>query len=415
MKFRSLVFLDFRLLMREKIFYIKLILFPLLLIAILGFVFDTHSNVKIEPFTVLYLNSDQPSGAAPSDSLGTVFENTALKNSEVQATIEVTEVSSDSQANQLLRDGKASVYIRIPKDFTDRYFAGKSTEVQVNTENASTVQKQMINSIIRIFIQTVDMQKNLQTAVGTEAGVLHADAGSLKQALSQLNTSVAQANLPVSSPNGDRQPVSSMQYYAVAMTLMFSILTALTLIHSIVDDKLNGTYMRIESLPLSRGEFILGKLLSVSLSVFLQMLILIFFTSLIYRANWGNPALVLLVTALYSVTVGALALFLGLIATNQTSVSSYSALLLWGSSFLGGSFIRLDNIGGTIEMIHRTIPNGAALQAYIGIANGNGLPEIGSYLLDITLFAALFLILCAASQIKKGGAFQNAHTAKGTA
>lgn len=412
MKFRRLILLDFQLLMRDKWFYLKLLLFPLILIAFLGVVFDTHSDVKITPFTVLYLNSDQPLQGLPANSLGSIFEENGLKNSEIESTIQVTEVSSDNEARQLLKEGKASVYIRIPKDFTQRYFAEQPTEIQVDTDNASSFQKEMIDSVVKIFIQNLDIQKNLRSSVNAEGTALRADSKSIQQALLQLNTGVVQPSLTVQSPNGDKQPISSMQYYSVGMILMFSILTALTLIHSIVEDKLNGTFMRIESMPISKWEFILGKLLSVSLSVFLQMLILIIFTSFVYGSKWGNPCFVLLTTILYSITVGALALFLGLIAENQTSVSAYSSLLLWGCSFLGGSFIRLDNMGGVLEKIHRLIPNGAAMQAYIGIANENSIQAVGTYILDIAGFGALFLILCVLSQNKKGGIFQNVHTTK---
>lgn len=415
MKFRKLILLDFKLLTRNKLFYLKLLLFPLVLIAILGLVFNQSSDVKIAQFSVAYFNSDNPSKVSASDSLGSTFEEEALKNSTVKSTIRVVEVSDENQAKKLLKEGKAAVYIRISKDFTDRYFDGQSTQIQVDTENASSVQKEMINSIVQTFIENVVLQKNLSTAIVNEGTALHANADMIQQALFRMNTGTTQVNLSIKSPNGNIQSISSMQYYAVAMTLMFSILTALTLIHSMVDDKLNGTFMRIESMPLSRGIFIFGKLLSISLSVFLQMAILIIFTSLVYQAHWGDPWLVFLTTALYSITVGALALLLGLIAKSQTSVSSYSSLLLWGASFLGGSFVKLDNIGGALEMIHRLIPNGAALEAYIGIANGNGIQNIGKNLMHIGLFAIIFLTLCLISQIKKGDVLAHVHPAKSAA
>lgn len=414
MKFSRLFILDCKLLARNRMFYLKLLLFPAVIIAILGFVFSQGSDVKISPFTVALQNADRPSGASAADSLGSAFESDALQNSGVRSTIRVVDVSGDGEAKTLMKDGKASVYIRIPKDFTDQYLSGKPARIQVDTENASSVQKEMVHSIVQSFLQEANLRKNLGVATASEGVALHASDSAVQKALEKMNADTAQVDLPVQSPNGNRQPISSMQYYSMAITLMFSLLTAITLIHSIVDDKQNGTFLRILSMPIGRNEFILGKLLSVSLSVFFQMMLLIAFTSLVYRANWGNPGLVLFTTALYSLMAGALALLLGLTAENQTSVSSYSSLLLWGGGFLGGSFLKLDNIGGPLETIHRIIPNGAALEVYIGIANGNGMQVIGKNLLDVALFAAVFLILCAVSQEKRG-ASTNAHSVKSAA
>lgn len=414
MNLKRLFILDCKLLAKNKMTYLKLMLFPAVIIAILGFVFIKGADVKISPFTVALLNSDRPSGVSVGDTLGNDFKSNALQNSKVKSTIRVANVASDHEAEQMLKDGKASVYIRIPADFTEQVISGHSAQIQIDSGSATNIQTEMINSIVRSFIQNVNMQKNLTTATANEALAVHASAGATLKAVAKINEVTLQTDLPVESPNGERAPISSMQYYSMAITLMFSILTAVTLVHSIVDDKLNGTFMRIESMPISRAEFIVGKLLSISLSVLMQMLILILFTSAVYRANWGNPGLVLATTALYSLMVGAFALLLGLMASNQTSVSSYSSLLLWGGGFLGGSFIKLDNIGGPLETIHRLVPNGAALEAYLGIANGNGLKVIAPNLLDIILFAAISFIACAASQYKGRGE-TNVYTVKNAA
>ncbi len=51
------------------------------------------------------------------------------------------------------------------------------------------------------------------------------------------------------------------------------------------------------------------------------------------RVNWGNIGLVLLITVIYGMAVGAISLAMGLLAQNQTSVSSYSSIILMGVEF----------------------------------------------------------------------------------
>lgn len=411
-----LILLDFKLLLKNKLFYLKLILFPLILILILGTVLGRSDDIKISPFKVAVLNEDSPSGVQSGTSLGQLFCNDVLKSSGVSSTVQTVAVSGDSQGEQMIKDGQAAIYLRIPKDFTNDYLNGKSSTIYKNDENAQSVQKELIDSLINSFASGVDAKASLLTAVGKEGESLKLSSGEVQHVLELLSSSnTAKIQIPMKSPNGDRKPISTMQYCSVGMTVMFSILTAFILVHSVVADKLNGTYSRIESTPLRRSSYLIGKLLGVSVSLIVQMLILVAFTSLIYQVDWGNIGLVLLITVLYGMAVGAISLAMGLLARNQTSISSYSSIILWGLSFLGGSLISIDSFPGPLLSLQKWIPNGAALDAYIGVANGNGWSGIAGYLFCIAAYIVVFLLFAAYIQKNPGGEKTNAQLIKNAA
>ena len=161
--------------------------------------------------------------------------------------------------------------------------------------------------------------------------------------------------------------------------------------------------------------FAIGKLFGISVSLIIQMLVLIAFTETVYKANWGNIGLVLLITVIYGLAIGAITLALGSLAKNQTSVSSYSSVILWGFSFLGGSFISFDSFSTPVQILHQLIPNGAALEAYISVANGNGLPSIYWNLLCITLYIVVFLGFTFLFLNRQGGANGNDNALKNAA
>lgn len=414
MKFLKIFLLDFKLLLKNKMFYIKLILFPLLLIAILGSVFKSNADIKITTFTIAYLNEDKPITSMGSTSLGGILEQNVLKSDDVKSTINVVDVPSDAKGKQMLRDGKAAFYIRVPAGFTEGYANGDQVKIDNDDENAQSIQKDFVNAILKNFAEGIDTEINLQKAAISESKTFNISSALTQQVMSELATDKnSDYTIPVESPNGDKQPISSMQYESVAMTVMFSIMTAFILIHSVVDEKLNKTFFRIESTPLRKSEYAAGKLLGLVFSVTLQMLILILFTTLVYRTNWGNPFLVLLITIVYSMAIGSVVLVAGLLAKDQTSVSSYSTLILFGLSFLGGSFIPADNFSAGLFKIHQIIPNGAAIDAFISVANGGGIENISGNLICIALYAAVFACISVLIQNKFGGAkIAIAHTVK---
>ena len=91
-----------------------------------------------------------------------------------------------------------------------------------------------------------------------------------------------------------------MQYYSIAMVVMFSIITGFTLVHGIVDEKLNNTLFRIKSTPTLNIQYALGKLIGIIFAVVMQMTIVIIITGLIFRMKWGNVFDILLITVVYA-------------------------------------------------------------------------------------------------------------------
>ncbi len=153
----------------------------------------------------------------------------------------------------MIKDGQAAIYLRIPKASQIDYLNGKSLDIYKNDENAQSVQKELIDSLITVSHQVSTQRRPCKRRSARKAKVLKLSSGEIQHVLALLSGSnTAKIHIPMKSPNGDRQPISTMQYCSVGMTVMFSILTAFILVHSVVADKLNGTYLRIESTPLAQ-------------------------------------------------------------------------------------------------------------------------------------------------------------------
>ena len=66
----------------------------------------------------------------------------------------------------------------------------------------------------------------------------------------------------------------------------------------------------------------------------------------------------------------------GLIAKDQSSVSSMSAPIGYGLSFLGGSFVSKDGLPDSLKIVQQIIPNGKAINSYLKICQGGGIGDI---------------------------------------
>lgn len=401
-----IILLDIRLLLKDRTFYLKLLLFPLVLIAILGMVFQNNNSAKINAFSIAYYNEDTPTAELGNTSLGALFASDVLQSQSLKETIHLIHVSSQAQAKALLKNGKAAVYLHVPATFTQSWMNGTAAAMEQDTSGAQSVQKELLTQLETGFIQSANSRLALEKAIGSAAQKGNIAPGASRAALAQAaNTMANQVNIPEKSSGNTAHPITAMQYYAVGMTLMFSILTAFLLIHGVVQEKQDGTFLRITSTPLPKGQYLAGKLLGIALSVILQMVLLIAFTTVIYRINWGTFLPVLFITLLYGFTVGAFILLLGLTAKNHTSVSSMASLFLYGFSFLGGSFVPVDSFPPVLLKLHALVPNGAALDAYLAVANGKNIGDITGNLLCIAGYAAAFLLLSFITLTRKGGIF----------
>ena len=113
---------------------------------------------------------------------------------------------------------------------------------------------------------------------------------------------------------------------------MFSIMTAFALIHGIVEERQQHTLFRIKSMPVLRIQYVAGKLWGIMLAILMQMAAVIIASSILYQVKWGNLFEILLVTIVYSFTIGSIVLLWGLLQNHET-VSSMAAPILYGFSF----------------------------------------------------------------------------------
>ncbi|MBU5240150.1 ABC transporter permease [Bacillus velezensis] len=375
-----LILLDFRLLAGAKSFYIKLILFPALMIFILGTVF--HGDSKVKPFQTAFYNADHA-----ESSLGDVLKNDVLKQTDL---IRVKDIGSFQEGKQLVESGKVSVFVYVPKGFAKAAEHNEKTSIKVISDQQGSVNGDIVEMMADSFVTRVKAEISEEKAVLKQSG--HLSKGDARKIISGLSGEQA-VTIPKQSAGNHAAPIDAMQYYSIAMVVMFSIMTAFALIHGIVEERQQHTLFRIKSMPVLRIQYVAGKLLGIMLAILMQMAAVIIASGILYQVKWGNLFEILLVTIVYSFAIGSIVLLWGFTAKNHETVSSMAAPILYGFSFLGGSFIAKDGLPDSLKIVQELIPNGKAINSYVSVTQHAGLSGISTDLAELAAIGAVFLCL----------------------
>ncbi|MEH7076676.1 ABC transporter permease [Neobacillus drentensis] len=149
----------------------------------------------------------------------------------------------------------------------------------------------------------------------------------------------------------DQQP-GSMDYYAIVITTMIILYGAMSASSLITSERVRRTAERLIASPVRKSEIFIGKVLGSLVSNSLCILLVILFSKLIFKANWGeHPGLVFLV--LLTEVVFAVSLGIGVSFLTKTSAGPTVIIMLFVqlSSFFGGAYFKIDNPEGIFKLI----------------------------------------------------------------
>lgn len=393
-KLLHLLFIDLKLLSKTKVFYLKLILFPCVLILILGTMFG-NSNSNLTSFDVAFFSEDNTIiENSEKLSLGETLRDDVLKSEDAKALFNLKEVNSRSEGEKLVNDKKAAAFIYVPRDFTKAYIDNTKSSIELIADNNKQLDKGIVKNILDRFnknIENIRIEESEVESNLTSNSEINEDK--IQSTISRIqDTSGYTTNITKVSTNKNAKPIDIMQYESIAMIVMFSILTAFELAHNIVDDKLNNTQFRIKSTPTLDIQYALGKVIGIVLAITVQMSIVMIISHLAFGVSFGNVFYILLTTLSYGFTIGTIVFCAGTAAKDQMSISSIATIILYGFSFLGGSFARADSFPVGLQLVQRIIPNGKAINCYLKICQGGGISDIYTDLIELIIIGLVFLL-----------------------
>lgn len=350
---------DLLLVVRDKQALLTLIAMPLLLIAILGAAFgdmmDGEEDVTIKKFTLGIVNFDQ-------GQLGEVLSQEVF-GKELADQIDV-EFYQEDEMYEKIRDHKLHVGIVIDEDFTASLMKGEQASTKIITVPDPGIKAIIVSSVIEQFAQTIPIETMAANVALPVQGEVLLDEPS-------------QELLNVTSIDADANPVSSFQYYAAAMGVMFLLMTVVQGVSTMILEKEQEVFKRLLISNLTYINYLTGKMIGLIVISLTQAFVIIIGTRLLFGVNWGDSVSgVVMMTFAFVVSACGLGVLAGSFIKTEKAFNAAGMLGTQIFAALGGSMAPLYIFPDWFVSVSKILPNGLALQTYLDLMSGATFFEI---------------------------------------
>lgn len=306
---------DLKMTLRQREAMFWLLLFPLLLMTIMGLVFGGSGEIMI---SVGLVDLD---GSALSRAVVEAFRGIdALK----------LEVGEEAREREAFREGNRDAILIIPVGFGERVIAGQTGEVVMIVDQSEVTTAQVTSSTLRGILEKVG-----QAMAGAPEviAVREEEPGEVK----------------------DFEYIDFMVPGILAMVIMFSGLTGYSL--EIATYREKGILRRIRVSPLPLSTFLAGGIASVLLFSVLQAVVLVAFGVLVFvmrlRGDYLSMAFLVLLGSLSFLAMGFL---IASLTRNSRSAGLAAQAIGLPMMFLSGIFFSLEWVPTPVRVIARCLP-----------------------------------------------------------
>lgn len=379
MTFWWLAWKDLLIVVRDKKAFLTLILMPLLLITILGSAFGNmmkEEDITIKKFTLGVVNLD-------NGKLSKALIEEVLKK-ELSKQIRVENYSEDVLFEKI-KDHKLSVGIVIQPDFSSSLMVGKETKVKLLSVPDPGIKAIIVQKVMEQYADSIPIAAmSARAAQSVQAGI---------QPDSLLEKQTTQPLLKETTINAKTKPVSSFQYYAAAMGVMFLLMTVVQGVSTMILEKEQEVYKRLLLTNLTFPNYLSGKMVGLVVICLAQSFIIIIGTKLLFGVEWGHSVSgIMLMTLAFVISACGLGVLAGSFIKTE---KSFAVAGMFGTQILaalGGSMVPLYIFPNWVILVTKALPNGLALQTYLKLMTGASFSDVlpaifGSICLGILFFA----------------------------
>ncbi|WP_068612940.1 ABC transporter permease [Paenibacillus tuaregi] len=291
--------------------------FPLVLMLILGLALSNAftNSVSLGEMKVLVKNSS-------SGVLSTAFET--FTGEMKKSGIEFVSLKSGMNGVEEIRQNHYASYMEL-----------SDSGISLYGNNRSAIEGNVIQGMLQAFTDKYN-------AAAAVAKIEPAKVSQLFDTDSQSRSGY----IKETSILANRQP-GSMDYYALAMSVMVGLWGAMSAVRLIRSEITRGTAPRLAAAPVRRSEVFAGKVLGSIVQNFLCVLIVVLVSKFAFGAYWGEHlwlALLLLLTEV----VMAVSLGLGVSYLFKGNASSGLIMLFVQlASFFGGAYFPVGDASGS--------------------------------------------------------------------
>jgi ABC-2 type transport system permease protein len=323
--------------LRDKKTLATMVLSQILIILILGTALGSEFQItNIDRTKVAYLNKD--------NQLSRSFDE-FLNEKKTKEFVDIITVSSYEEGMNLVNEKKASSFIIIDDNYTQKILSGEDALIKVINRQKGSFRSSIVQNIVDSF---------LYAANTTEAvSIINGESKSYK----------SYKNIQDNSITSIGKKPRAMDCYAVTMLVMMIMYGSTYGAFEVGEDIFDSIGMRMRSTPIKSYQLFLGKTIGSIFILYMEALTLIFFTKFAYKVNWGaNIWIILLITFLMCALTTGFGIMVTMLCKDHYAANRILNLITPIFTFLSGGFVSV-SYGGVLGKIIEFIPNKLAHNA----------------------------------------------------
>ena len=348
-------------------------------------------------------------GGRKADTMGELVVN-ILESDDMAELIEVSHAPSAEFARAAVDSQQAQVAIIIPTDFSHQFADqdGKAV-IEFYQDPTLTIGPDIIRSIMNRFMDGMAGVKIAVNVFQDEASQEElAYSGQVVQ--QYLDTSLALRENPeddlldIRAPSSEQSKAEESQNILLSiitpimggMMIFYAFFTGASTAQSILKEDEERTLPRLFTTPTSQATILSGKLLSVFMTVSIQVIVLLIAAHLIFGIQWGDTLSVALTAIGIILSASSFGVFVNsfLKTTKQGGVLFGGVLTVTGmlgmiSIFAIGS-PTASKMGNTVSLL---VPQGWAVRGLMQALNAEPVSSVLVTTLALLVWSILFFII----------------------
>lgn len=366
---------DLREFTRDRMQLIALILMPIFMMVMMGFIFPSENSLKDAPFGIVNLDegltgeqivvSLQQMGTEPGNNI-----------------FEITRPESEATAIALIKKQTIDGAIIIPSDFSATIESGNQGNITVITNQSNP----QISSLMSSMLDRIMSELSYHMAA-VKVATLVPDVSN-PEAVVRPFTVETRGVVP-----GESNYFQFMAPGLMAMVIMMAVMTGTAA--SVSQERELGTLDGMLSAPASRLSIILGKSFAQVVRGLFQAGITLLLAVVIFQISiHGNPLLLVLLLILTVFSFIGIGVLISAMTSHQQTATTIMMTLTMPMMFLSGAFFPIQQMPDVMQWISRVLPLTYAVDALRKcMVLGTGISGMMTEILVMVGFGVFFIIV----------------------
>ncbi|HDQ06619.1 MAG TPA: ABC transporter permease [Candidatus Bathyarchaeota archaeon] len=327
-------------LFRNRMGLVLLILMPIFMMVMVGFIYPSETSMKNVPIALV--NEDAGFGGY---NLSSTFITMLSRINDNASMMTLKDASSLEDVRGMIQAGDAEGGIIVSSDFTADIMGGQQGTITIVTDQSNP----QMSAIIQAVLSEVFKQMGTALAQQNVAEQLNLDPSKALAVVEPFNVQVK------GSVEGDFSYFDFIAPGIMAMTVMMSVMTGLPA--AISHEREVGTLDGIMVAPINRLSVILGKTIAQMARGILQGVLILVLAMVLFGVTvHGNILLVFVLLLLGVFSFVGLGVVLTSFAKEQETAVMLMTTITFPMLFLSGVFFPIEQMPWFMQAVSKALP-----------------------------------------------------------